>query len=171
MSAPKPSVALWMPVFIKDARARAGTLSHVEHSALNYLLMLLWEHDGSIADDDKAIAKELKLTVRQWQAMRPTLLADCTIAQGRITRPETASELTKARRNIAQKSAAGRASAEARKSNGRSTDDATAVQPHAGGGEGVGNNLLYQEKGKRGSEPHAHTHTRDGLTIIAGGAR
>lgn len=152
MSRDKPSVALWMPVYIKDARARASTLTHIEHSALNYLHMLLWENDGAIPDDDRWIAKSLKLSVRQWQGMRPTLLADCIISAGKIIRRETEAELVKARRNIAQKSAAGKASAEARKANGRSTAAATAVQPHAGGGEGGWSNPS-QEEGLSGVVP------------------
>lgn len=136
MSKPPASVALWMPWFIKEHRANASTLSHIEHSALCYLLMLFWEHEGTLPNDDKFLAKHLKLTVRQWNAMRDTLLHDCTITGGTITHPALALEVVKARTNVEQKRKAGLASAAARKANGCSTAVATAVQPRAGSGEG-----------------------------------
>ena len=158
-----------MPVFIKDTRSRASTLTHVEHSALHYFHMLLWENDGSIPDDDKITAKALRLTTKQWQAMKPTILADCTIAQGRICREATVKELEKARKQIAQKSAAGRASAAARNANGRSTADATDVQPRAGGGGGKGYSpsVLSQEEGFVERDACA----RDALRVVDGGLR
>jgi uncharacterized protein YdaU (DUF1376 family) len=163
-----------MPWFIRDHRAAAMTLSHVEHSAYTYLKMLLWEKGGSIADDDRAIAKALRLTIRQWQPMRVTLLAECTIAGGRITDPGIVSELAKARTNIEQKRKAGRASAAARSAqregNGCSTAVATAVQPRAGGGagEGISPPCLNQEEKLVGEDTRASA--REGLTVIAGGA-
>ena len=138
MSKPPASVALWMPWFIKEHRANASTLSHIEHSALCYLLMLFWEHEGSLPNDDKYLAKHLKLTGKQWADMRDTLLHDCTIAGGSITHPALSAEVVKARKNQEQKSIAGKASAAARKNNGCSTAVATAVQPRAGSGEGDG---------------------------------
>lgn len=167
----RPSVALWMPWFIRDHRARASTLSHLEHSALCYLRMLLWENDGSIIDDDRAIARELRLSLRQWQGMRPVLLRECTIASGRISSAEIASELTKARTNIEQKKKAGRASAAARAAqrdgNGCSTAVATAVQPRAGGGAGEGYSpqVPYQEQKLVGGD----TCARDALRVLDGG--
>ncbi len=166
----KPSVALWMPVFINDARARASTLSHLEHSCLNYLHMALWEHDGSIPDDDRWIAKHLRVTVRQWQAMRPALLADCTITGGRIVRAATETELAKARRLIAQKSAAGKASAEARALQRPFNDRSTTVQPRAGGcGEVSKYTSLIQEEGSEGSLSHARE--AGPFAVIRGGGK
>lgn len=138
MSKPPASVALWMPWFIKEHRANASTLSHIEHSALCYLLMLFWEHEGQLPNDDKYLAKHLKLSARQWGEMRDTLLHECTIAGGIITHPALTKEVEKARKNQEQKSIAGKASAAARKANGCSTAVATAVQPRAGSGEGDG---------------------------------
>lgn len=135
---PPASVALWMPWFIKEHRANASTLSHIEHSALCYLLMLFWEHEGSLPNDDKFIARNLRLSTKQWMGMRDILIQDCTITGNRITHPKLTEEIGKAKRNIEQKSKAGKASAAARKANICSTAAATAVQPRAGSGEGVG---------------------------------
>jgi uncharacterized protein YdaU (DUF1376 family) len=160
------AVGIWMPLFIKDHRARVGTLTHVQHSALVYLHMLLWENGGSIADDDKLIAAELRLTNKQWLEMRARLLLDCTLSGGKISHPKIIAELSKAEANRDQKRRAGRASAEARKANARSTDVATHVQPRAGGGVGVGIYHQTQEEESLGS-----SRTRDGLTVIGGGVK
>lgn len=136
-ASPPASVALWMPWFIKEHRANASTLSHLEHSALCYLLMLFWEHDGTLPDDDRWLAKQLRLSNKQWCVARVTLLNDCVISGGRISHPKLQAEIVKARRNQAQKSIAGKASAAARKVNGCSTAVPTAVQPRAGKGEGI----------------------------------
>lgn len=137
-----PSVSLWMPLFIEEHRARASTLSHLEHSALCYLNMLLWEYGGDIPDDDKWIARKLRLSATQWKAMRAVLIEDCTVSGGRILHDGLAAEVAKARANVEQKKRAGRASAEARKAlrndNERSTGVATDVQPRAGSGSGSG---------------------------------
>lgn len=137
-----PSVSLWMPVFIDEHRARASTMSHLEHSALCYLNMLLWEHGGDIPDDDNWIARKLRLTARQWKPIRMVVLEDCTLSGGRIYHDGIAAEVAKARANVEQKRIAGRASAEARKAqreaNGCSTAVTTDVQPRAGSGSGSG---------------------------------
>lgn len=146
MTSETPKATLWMPWFIKDHRATASTLDHVEHSALCYLNMLLWEHGGAIRDDDKWIAKNLRLSVAKWKAIRGNVLADCVVTGGAIRCPAIAAEFEKAQANIEQKRRAGMASAKARKEataveralNGRSNGEATARQPRAGSGEGVG---------------------------------
>jgi uncharacterized protein YdaU (DUF1376 family) len=136
------SVTLWMPWFIKEHRANASTLSHVEHSALCYLNMMLWEHGGQIPNDDKFLARHLRLSVKQWKGMRDTLLHHCTVAGNVISHPGLIAEFAKAQANQEQKRKAGQASAAARKAqregNGCSTGVTTAVQPRAGSGEGDG---------------------------------
>lgn len=181
MTIKPPEVNVWMPVYIKDRRARTSTLSHLEHSALDYLEMLLWENGGTIRDDDRTIARELRVTVRQWQGMRAVLLHDCTVTGGIISHPAIIAEVEKAKANVEQKRKAGRASAAARtaqrESNGCSTAVATAVQPRAGGGEGTKGrdtlSLYQEERDSRGVEtyPAQAREARAGLAVIAGGAK
>ena len=141
------SSKIWMPFYIKDHRATASTMSHIEHSGYCYLMMLFWERDGVIQDDDKFIAKSLRMNFNQWKKIRRTLISECVISDGLITHPKTVLEVAKANGNIEQKRRAGIASAEARKGNGCSTAVptesqrngngwATAGQPRAGGGGG-----------------------------------
>lgn len=156
MTAPLPSVALWMPLFIEKHRATASTLTHVEHSALCYLRMLLWENGGAVPNDDKFLARHLRLSVKQWKAMRDTILHGCVVANGTITHPDLVVEIGKARANVEQKRKAGQASAAARQAqregNDRSTAVATAVQPRAGSGSGSGPNQGDTSQGKVVSE-------------------
>lgn len=167
------SAKLWMPVFIKDHKAFASTLSHLEHSAYTYLRFHLWMNEGTIIDDDKTIARELRLSVGQWKKIRGVLLAQCTIQGGRIFDPEIAAEVTKAKTNISQKSKAGKASAEARRvqreGNGCSTAVITAGQPRAGGGVGVGIDNPYHDKRTEGC--YAREDARDWPRVIDGGAK
>ena len=160
------TVGIWMPLFIKDRRAQAATLNHVEHSVLAYLEMLLWEHEGMVRDDDAMLARELRLSTKQWRAMREHVLRGCELREGFIYHPAIDREHRTAKRNVAQKQLAGRASAEARKArtatNGCSTAVATAVQPRAGGGGGVGggggscgNSYLSEEESFGGARAQA----------------
>lgn len=138
------SVGIWMPWHLKDHLARASTLSHQEHSVLCYLRMLLWQHGGQIVDDDRWIARRVRLTLRQWQSMKAIVTEDCTVAGGRITNSFLAAEHAKAIANVEQKKKAGKASAAARAAKSRgeqngntsSTGVPTVVQPRAGGGAG-----------------------------------
>ena len=132
------TAGIWMPVYIKDRRAEVSTMSHVEHSAYSYLMMLFWERGGVIQDDDAAIAKALRLTQKKWKSVRTALLTDCYISGGQIHHEWTVKEVMKANVNIEQKRKAGIASARARHGNGCSTAVTTAVQPRAGEGEGEG---------------------------------
>ena len=147
-----PKATLWMPWFIKDHRANASTLDHVEHSALCYLNMLLWEHGGILRDDDKWISRNLRLSVSKWRVMKSVVLAHCFCVDGLIQSQAIIDEFAKAQSNIEQKRKAGIASAKARKQatavertlqrNGNG--EATARQPRAGSGEGGG---PFQERG------------------------
>jgi len=148
MTSETPKATLWMPWFIKDHRATASTLDHLEHSALCYLNMLLWENGGAVRDDDKWLAKNLRLSVAKWKAIRSSVLADCTVTNGRIQSPAIIAEFAKAQANIEQKRRAGIASGKARKEatavertlNGRSNGEATAHEPRAGSGGGASSN-------------------------------
>lgn len=148
MSNDTPKATLWMPWFIKDHKAAASTLDHIEHSALCYLKMLLWEHGGTIHDDDKWIAKNVRLPVQKWKSVRVAVLDGCIVQNNIIMLPAIFAEFEKAQANIEQKRKAGIASAMARKTatavertlNGRCNGMATAIQPRAGSGGGGGPN-------------------------------
>lgn len=141
-----PKATLWMPWFIRDHRSVASTLDHVEHSALCYLKMLLWENGGTIRDDDRWIAKNLRLPLAKWKALRGVVLDGCITANGSIHSPAIATEFAKAQSNIEQKRRAGIASAKARKGatdveralNERGVSVATSGTPRAGSGGGSG---------------------------------
>ena len=171
-------VELWMPVWLKDRRAAVATLTKAEHSAFDYLEMLFWERSGVIPDNDRDIARELRISVKQWQTFRGVLLKQCTVSGGLITHPRIVAEVSKAKVNLSQKSKAGKASAAARaaaseaqrNTNGCSTAVATAVQPRAGGGVGVGIiEHQIQEEGLGGSLTHARE--AGPFAVIAGGAQ
>lgn len=152
MSNDTPKATLWMPWFIKDHKAFASTLDHIEHSALCYLKMLLWENGGTIPDCDKWIAKSVRLPVQKWKAIRNAVLDGCVVENGSIMLPEIAKEFEKAQANIEQKRKAGIASAISRKSataveralQRNANGEATASQPRAGSGGGSGSGPFHE---------------------------
>lgn len=164
MSRETANIDLWMPWYIRNHRGDASTLSHLEHSALVYFRMLLWEHGGHVPSDAKMIAKALKISVRKFSDMRSTLLFDCTVANGFISHLHTIESVARARTNIDQRRMAGRASAasraEAKEVNDRSTAVATIVQQRAGRGRGRGPSQVVELREGVG--------VRDGFSEIGG---
>lgn len=131
---------IWFPYHIKDFRSETHRMSRVEKACYIELWEILWEAGGSVPSEDRWIASELGLKPREWAAMRDRMLRLFDVKNGRIQHPRLTAELEKARANVEQKRRAGKASAAARERqrafNGRSTDEPTAGQPRAGGGEG-----------------------------------
>jgi uncharacterized protein YdaU (DUF1376 family) len=164
-----PKATLWMPWFIKDHRANASTLDHIEHSALCYLNMLLWEHGGIVRDDDKWISRNLRLSQSKWKAIKDVVLAGCDCSGGVIKSQVIIDEFAKAQANIEQKRKAGIASAMARKQSTavertlqrNANGEATARQPRAGSGEGGGSgpyqveSSVLSKRGVKNSPPES----------------
>lgn len=150
-----PRATIWMPIFLKDHRATASTLDHTEHSVFVYFRLLLWEGGGAIPDDDKWIAKHVRVSLAKWKALKPVISEGCEIHEGLIFAPDVAAEYEKAQNNIKQKSIAGIKSGESRRRakaerllNGCSNGSLTAVEPRAGVGVGEGAGGGYGAKGR-----------------------
>lgn len=73
----------------------------------------------SLPDDDKMMANIGRISVRQWQTMKPRLcsgdMAVLTVGHGRITQVRVADEIGEARKRITAASTGGKASGEARR--------------------------------------------------------
>lgn len=103
----------WCP---KDILDSTHTLSPWEELAYRRLLDLVVVTGDELPDDDKRLAWMTK-TGRRWPAIKAALISYGKIAvlDGRIRVAEASDALQKTARKMAQKSQAGRASAESRK--------------------------------------------------------
>ena len=110
----------WFAFYPADYLAKTTSLTTELHGAYMLLLMAYWANGGPLADDQDELAAICKMTPATFQRARNRLCKFFTIADGVWANKRMDEELTKTQGMIAQKSAAGKASAQ-RKSN-RSTN-------------------------------------------------
>jgi hypothetical protein len=63
----------WMPLYVGDYLADTRRLSTLEHGAYLLLIMDYWQN-GSIPDDDGALARIAGLTPKEWAKVKPAVL-------------------------------------------------------------------------------------------------
>jgi uncharacterized protein YdaU (DUF1376 family) len=140
----KPAnVTLWMPLYIQRHRAVASTLSHVEHSAFIYLSTLLWEQGGRVRDDDRWLARNLRLNGKQWAEARDAVLQNFEIGGGFVSDPEMIAEIERRKGVVEKRRAAGKASGRARSGQQVSNTCSTTAE-HLGNDAPLSSNL-YQD--------------------------
>lgn len=121
----------WMPLYPADYWRDTGHLTAAEDGAYLQLLMRAWVRDGSLPTDDDQLRRLSKMDPKEWNASRKTILAFFQ-RDGEVLRHKRIDhELWVASRNIQQKSAAGRASAEARRLQREANSVATALEADA----------------------------------------
>lgn len=127
------SVKVWFPVYVGDFFTVTASMTGHEVGAFQLILAALWKEGGAIPANDRQLAKLCKASPRQWKEIKETLWPLFDIKGGMLMHAQTCIEIEKAKANAAQKSRAGKRSAEQRALNARSTG----VQPRAGEGEGA----------------------------------
>lgn len=133
---------IWFPYHIRDFRSEQYTLTFEQRGMYIALIERLWECGGSLNYSDASLAAELGIKPREWAKHKAPILHRFTIVDGLLTHPRMASELGKAQSNVEQRRRAGVASAQARSSNGKSTDVAAGGQrPFNGEGNGTVNEI------------------------------
>lgn len=126
-------VETWMPLLVDKYLGDTTHLSTEQHGAYLLLLLTCWKRDGKLPADDEQLANITRLPMEKWRRHGPVLMAFFEKDGNAIVQKRLTIELERAKANVEQRSAAGKASAEARKAqrdgNGRSTavatDDAT----------------------------------------------
>lgn len=114
----------YLPLFTDAYLGDTIHLTTIEHGAYLLLLMTAWRSKGCVLpDDDARLARYARLTPRQWARIRPTLAEFFTIENGIWSNGRLLDEHAAVRRQLQQRSDAGRASALKRKNR-----DATGVQ-------------------------------------------
>jgi uncharacterized protein YdaU (DUF1376 family) len=121
----------WMPLLVDKYLGDTTHLNTEQHGAYLLLLLTCWKRGGELPNDDSQLQSITKLPPARWKAHAP-ILREFFDANGAVLRQKRLSaELVRAQANLEQKSAAGKASAAARKAakegNGKATAVATGV--------------------------------------------
>ena len=115
MSKPDIKTDTWMPLYVSDYLADTSHLSTEEHGAYILLLMHAWMNNGELPTDDGRLRRICRMDERPWRKSRDEIKAffyeqDCVLRHRRVDK-----EIERAQQMVAQRAAAGRASAEKRK--------------------------------------------------------
>lgn len=164
MSAAAPDT--WMPLWIGPYLANTLHLNRAQHGSYCLLIMACWKAGGSLPANDDALATIARCSAKEWRAERAIFAAFFTETEdGRWEHERVIKELAKARGFIQQRSAAGIASAEARKRQRDGNDRSTSVERDG------------QRKGKTSPSPTPSQSTHGEIIGVApsapppGGAR
>ena len=160
----KPS---YIPLFPDSYLADTTHLTTEQHGAYVLLLMAAWRSaDCTLPHDEVRLAKLAGLPLARWRKVGPTILEMWTCEGGRCRQKRLSHEwdYVQKKRGLARAAVAIR---EQRKGAFGASSDVSSDE-HQGGGEGEGGT----------SQSHYHeqklgegTRARDGLTVIAGGAK
>jgi uncharacterized protein YdaU (DUF1376 family) len=164
MTRVKPS---HIPVF-PDAYLRDNYRLSLEQHGLFMLLMFeAWNKpDCSLPDDERALAEIAQISVARFRKIAGPVLEKWTREGGRIYQKRLLKEWA----YVNEKRAKAKAAVEGRWNREKGyerTTDVYSDEVHLGGGGGGGGG---QTQGK-GLGGEGYAHTREGLTVIAGGAR
>lgn len=66
-----------------------------EHGAYLLLIGALWNNDGKLPADDVILAGYAKVTVAEWEAMKPKLMPLFRVARGKLTQKRVTEDLAK----------------------------------------------------------------------------
>jgi len=141
--------SFWMPWYIDDHRRDTSHLSTLEDGAYRRLLDQCWINGGHIPKASELRRRIAGLTPKEWKESQEVIMSFFCDCEEGFAHKRIDQELSVMQQQISQKSKAGKASARAREAakiaNGCSTavqrqgyGDATAIQPRAGVGVGVG---------------------------------
>jgi uncharacterized protein YdaU (DUF1376 family) len=126
----------YMPLFVGDYLADTLHLSTCEHGAYLLLIMHYWQSGKPLPDDDARLARILRMTIQEWESIRPVLEPFFDVHSGRWHHGRLEKELayvaaqSEAQREKAHKSWEARRS---KQSTGNATADAPAMPRHSTG--------------------------------------
>lgn len=107
MSAPPYQKLFW-----GSYHKHTAHLSHArEHGAYLLLIAALWNNEGKLPADDDTLAGHAKLTMKEWQAIKPKLIRPTLlrIVRGKLTQPRVTDDLAKYRDTSGKRKEAGKA--------------------------------------------------------------
>lgn len=144
----------WMPLYVADYLADTGHLSTVEHGAYMLLIMHYWQ-TGVLPDDDRKLARIVRLTADQWQEIRDTL-AD--LFEPGWTHKRIDAELAHASDVISKRSAAAKEMHAKRKAGARKVQSTCDANAHANAEQ------VHMQNAIPSPSPSPNNHTADAST-------
>jgi len=117
----------WMPLWVGDYLADTQHLTMAEHGAYFLLMMAYWRNRGPLVDDDKRLAAIVKVTPKEWKALRSTMAEFFQVDAGRWSHKRIEAELSGA--DVRSEKAAAKAKAAAQARWGNSSKDAKSNAP------------------------------------------
>lgn len=110
MSAPPYQKWFWGSYHKHTAHLRDAR----DHGAYILLIGALWNAGGRLSADDETLAAYAKLSVKDWQAVKPRLLPMFKLVRGKLTHPRVTEDLAEYADTIRQRKLAGKSGGEAR---------------------------------------------------------
>ena len=163
----------WMPFYIGDYLADTMRLTTIQHGAYMLLMMEYWRQ-GPLPDDDSELAAIAKMERKQWDKDARSAVRRFFVLQddGLLHQKRLDAERAKTATNIEQKSAAGKASAEARAAakaeRSRTSEQAPVQRPFNGCSTGVATE--DQRLGNPSPSPSPVSSDEDTPSLRSGGA-
>lgn len=100
--------APYLRFYVGDYLADTTHLTRGEHGAYTLLLWAMWRAGGKLPAVDAKLARIAKCTPREWEGIKPTILAFFTRKGGALTHKRITAELENYRRSIERQSEGGR---------------------------------------------------------------
>jgi uncharacterized protein YdaU (DUF1376 family) len=118
-----PAMPLWIDSFTADA----AQMSTTEAGAYILLLVAMWRAGGVLPNDDKRLAKYVKLTPDKWRRVRPTMLEFFRVEGDFLTH----NRLLKSLKSVHTRSQRASRAAQAKWLKMKGPSDALALRPHS----------------------------------------
>lgn len=100
-----PAFPLWTDAYLADT----GHLTTIEHGAYLLLLVTMWRNGGALPNDDRQLAKFVRMTSGQWLRIKPTLMSFFKVSPDSISQGRLTDELAIVRQKSAKQSNSARA--------------------------------------------------------------
>jgi uncharacterized protein YdaU (DUF1376 family) len=104
----------FMPLYVSDYIADTTHLSTEEHGAYILLLMVMWKGEGTLRNDDKLLAKIVRLSPTKWAKIKTTILAFFEVEESRIFHKRISGLIEKSKNLGEKRSEIGRKGGEAK---------------------------------------------------------
>jgi uncharacterized protein YdaU (DUF1376 family) len=89
---------IWMPLFIGDLIADTTHLSRADFGSYVLLICFYWRRGEPLPDDDRALSAAARVTLDEWEAIRPVMAEFFQIADGIWRHKRIDEELAEARK-------------------------------------------------------------------------
>jgi uncharacterized protein YdaU (DUF1376 family) len=131
----------FMPLYVADYLADTTHLSTEAHGAYLLLLMVLWKSGGEVQNDDKILARIVRLSPAKWDRIKDDVLEFFNVVENKIFHNRVTQEIQKAKNLGEVRSEVGKRGVQAKR--------LKSLEAH----QAIGNDLLKQTPQQTVSKP------------------